>query len=207
MKRAPIAVTMGDACGVGPEILLRAFTAGATPEDVVAVGDLEVLAHCARTLGLDVSLRPIRHPAECWPGALNVVSLNLLRLEDLRVGEVCAPAGRAALGYVEHATHLALDGAVRAIVTLPVNKEAVRLTHPDFTGHTGFIARRCGSPRHAMMLASPALLATHVSTHVALAEAVRRVTRDRVYEVIRLTDEAAARLGRCRRIAVLGLNP
>jgi len=202
-----IGVTMGDASGVGPEIALTAFARGRMPGDAVVIGDLAVLERCNEALGLGVRLRKVAELGEGAPGELCVHDMALLAEGNLRIGQMSEESGRAALAYVEFATRRALAGDLRAVVTLPMNKEATRLSLPDFTGHTEFIAGLCGAPGPVMMLASPDLLASHVSTHVSLREAIDAVTGQRVHRVIALTDWAAAKLGRARRIAVMGLNP
>jgi 4-hydroxythreonine-4-phosphate dehydrogenase len=203
----PIAITMGDGSGVGPEIALAAWRKGELPPECLVVGDLAVLRLCDRVLGYGVPLRAFAEPSDVEPGALNVLDLGLLREEEVRVGEISRASGHAALRYVERATRLALDGAVSAIVTLPINKEATALSEPGFRGHTGYLAALCGAAVHTMMLASERLIVTHVSTHLALRDAIERVTREAVLEVIRLTERALLRLRPTRRIAVAGLNP
>ena len=131
----------------------------------------------------------------------------LLEADDVPVGELSRESGQAALAYVAFATREALAGSLDAIVTLPMNKEATRLSAPDFTGHTGYIAGLCGTSGYTMMLATDELIATHVSTHVSLRDAIDAVTPGRIREVIDLTHDAVIRLGRPGPIAVLGLNP
>lgn len=202
-----MAVTMGDANGVGPEILLRRHAAGVIGDDVLAYGDVSILRAGARRLGLDVPLRAVDSPADVRPGALNVVDLCALSSSDLRPGELDAKSGAAAVSYVERATYDALAGRVAGVVTLPVNKEAARLSIPDFVGHTEFIAGLCKTSEYAMMLATPDVAVSHVSAHVSLAEAIVRVTQRRVATVIRLTHEALGGAASNPRIAVCGLNP
>jgi 4-hydroxythreonine-4-phosphate dehydrogenase len=204
---APLGVTMGDAGGVGPEIALRACADGDLPEDAVVFGDLCILEHCGRRLGLPVAVHSVEDLADLRPDALNVRDMGLLSVDELAVGRISKACGAAALKYVREAAERAIAGELRAIVTLPMNKQATRLTHPWFSGHTGFIARLCGAGSYAMMLAVPEVLVTHVSTHVALREAVDSLNAGRILEVIGLTWDAVQRLGRCRRIAVMGLNP
>lgn len=203
----PLAISMGDSSGVGPEIVLGAYRKGEIPAGALVVGDMAVLRLCARVLGWSVPLRAVSGPEEVDGGALNVLDLGLLAEEDVRIGEVTRGSGEAALRYVEEATRLALEGRASAVVTLPINKEATGLTSPGFTGHTEYIAGLCGTTRYTMMLASERLVATHVSTHVALREAIDAVKRERVLDVVRLTDGALRRLRPTRRIAVAGLNP
>jgi 4-phospho-D-threonate 3-dehydrogenase / 4-phospho-D-erythronate 3-dehydrogenase len=202
-----IAITMGDANGIGPELVLKAWQRRELGENFIVVGDRAVLEFCARQLDLPAPLKSIAGATGFEDGMLNVIDQAQLKVEDLQIGRVSERAGRAALAYVESATHLALQGEVEAVVTLPLNKEAVRLSHPGFTGHTEFIAGLCKVGRFTMMLASDRLTVTHVSTHVSLQEAIRRVKRERILEVIRLTNEALSRVTPHPRIAVAGLNP
>ena len=202
-----IAITMGDSSGVGPEIVLHAFKKGELPDDFVVVGDFSILSLCNRKLGYEAPLRRVAEVAEAGAGRVNVLDLGLLKEEDLRVGQISEQSGLAALRYVERATRLALAGQVAAVVTLPVNKEATRLSEPGFTGHTEYIAGLCGKDRYTLMLASEKAIVTHVSTHVSLREAIENVRRERVYDVIRLTHEVLPRLRPSSRIAVAGLNP
>jgi 4-phospho-D-threonate 3-dehydrogenase / 4-phospho-D-erythronate 3-dehydrogenase len=105
------------------------------------------------------------------------------------------------------ATTDALAGSVAGIVTMPMNKEATQLSDPTFVGHTELIAAACGVQRYTMMLTAGDLAVTHVSTHVSLREAIRRVTTPRVVEVIELTHETLLRFIERPRIAVCGVNP
>ena len=192
-----LAITMGDANGVGPEILLRVAAAGGFAGDETVYGDRAVLAWAAARLGMGAEV----------VDRIRIVDQGLLEEYDVAPGRVDGRVGAAALEYVRRATHDALEGEVSAVVTLPVNKEACRVSTPDFTGHTELIAALCGNPAVTMMLASDRLIVTHVSTHVSLSQAIARATTARIAEVIRLT-HAAVRLLRPRaRIAVAGLNP
>ena len=216
-----MALTMGDASGVGPEIVLRRFAAGELGDDVVIYGDAAILAAGARLLRLDVDIRAIGKPAEARAGPLNVVDEKALVAADLTPGRRNRRAGAAARAYVERATKDALAGNVTGVVTLPLNKEATRAATPGFVGHTEFIAGLCGTRDFAMMLATADVAVAHVSGHVPLAEAIRRVTRQRVATVIALTEQALRELSpppspscgkpqrgaAAPRIAVCGLNP
>ncbi|MEY2580684.1 MAG: 4-phospho-D-threonate 3-dehydrogenase / 4-phospho-D-erythronate 3-dehydrogenase [Ilumatobacteraceae bacterium] len=204
----PMAITMGDPSGVGPEIVLRRAAEGAfTADPVVVYGDLEILRRGAEMLGLDVELEALVDPRQWHPGPLQVVDAGLLEAKDLRPGVIDAASGAAARQYVLAATSAALAGAVAGIVTMPMNKEATQLSDPGFVGHTELIAAACGVQRFTMMLTAGDLAVTHVSTHVSLREAIRRVTTARVVEVIELTHETLRRFLDAPRIAVCGVNP
>jgi 4-phospho-D-threonate 3-dehydrogenase / 4-phospho-D-erythronate 3-dehydrogenase len=203
----PIAITMGDPCGIGPEILLRSFAEGKLPEDLVAFGDTLALERCKSALGLGVTIHRVASPAERKPGRLNVIDPQLLRPEEITPGIISRQAGAAAHEYIVSATRKAISGDVTALVTLPVNKKAVCMTDPGFMGHTELIAGLCGVKNFTMMLANDRMAVTHVSTHVSLADAVRAVTATRVLATVRLTNEALSRFIPKPRLAVAGLNP
>ncbi len=203
----PLAVTMGDACGVGPEILARAFAAGELHRRFFAIGEAAALVLAGRMLGLETPLHLMAHGEDLQEGSLNVWDIGLLRQDDIVPGTLSAKAGESARIAIERATDAALGGGAAAMVTLPVNKEAVQLSTPGFTGHTELIAMQCGEEDYTMMLSSDQLTVTHVSTHVSMLEAVAAVRRARVLSVIRLTRDALkGPLGREPRIAVAGLN-
>jgi len=197
---APLAITMGDASGVGPEIVLRSWCEGTLGDEVVVYGDAAILRHGADLLGLDVD----------W-GSFPMVDLGLLAATDHRPGELDASSGAAARAYVERATNDALAGVVAGIVTMPMNKEATQRSDPSFVGHTEFIAELCGVEKVTMMLTaatpSGSIAVTHVSTHCSLADAIRRVRTDRVLDVVHLTHDVLRRFLHSPRIAVCGLNP
>jgi 4-phospho-D-threonate 3-dehydrogenase / 4-phospho-D-erythronate 3-dehydrogenase len=191
-----LAVTMGDANGVGPEIVVRSLAEGVLRPDTIVYGDRVAIELAAERLGLQHLVAGVR-----------LEDLGLLQADDLSPGTVSGKVGAAAVAYVERATRDALAGIVDAVVTLPINKEASGQSRPGFSGHTEFIAGLCGGPPVTMMLAGERLIVTHVSTHVSLAQAVDRVRTARVLEVIRLTHDAVRRLRPQARIAVAALNP
>ncbi|HSB86844.1 MAG TPA: 4-hydroxythreonine-4-phosphate dehydrogenase PdxA [Ilumatobacteraceae bacterium] len=208
MTSVPMAITMGDASGVGPEIVLRRAAEGALVDEAVVVyGDLAVLRHGAGLLGLDVAMEATVDPCRRTPGVLSVIDAGLLAASDHRPGEIDAASGAAARHYVLAATADALAGRVAGIATMPMNKEATQLSDPSFVGHTELIAATCGVQRYTMMLVAGELAVTHVSTHVSLREAIEHVTTARVLEVIELTDETLRRFIDRPRIAVCGVNP
>lgn len=198
---------MGDASGVGPEILLKAFAAKQLTWPLVAFGDLEALDFYNRKLRYGVELRLIESPDQYQPGALNVLNAGLLQESDITPGILSAKAGHAAREYVVAATQAALADKIAAFITLPVNKEATCLTDPTFTGHTELIGALCGVQDVTIMLASDDLIVTHVSTHVSLLNAIRNAKRPRIQTIIQLTVDAVRKLIPNPRIAVAGLNP
>ena len=200
-------ITMGDASGVGPEIILKAFRAGEIRHPVAVFGDWEALACCNQLLGYRVALRRAGSPRDRQEGFLNVIDAGMLSGEDLKIGVVNAASGAAARAYVVAAAKAALGGEIAAMVTLPMNKEATQLSDPSFVGHTELIGEVCGVTDVTIMLVSEQLIVTHVSTHCSLREAIARVKQDRIAKILELTCEAVGKLRPGPRIAVAGLNP
>jgi 4-hydroxythreonine-4-phosphate dehydrogenase len=203
-NRPRIAVTMGDPCGIGPEVTVVALAdprvrAALTP---LVYGDPGALqAACA--------LRGLPWPFQLGEGAL--VPVGALPGEERVPGRPVpgsAAPGRAALACVDAAIDAALAGAVDGICTAPVSKHRVALARPGFQGHTEHLAARFGA-EVVMMLAGPRLRVALCTNHLALAEVPAAITRRRLLSVIVLVDrELRARFGLpAPRIAVLALNP
>jgi 4-hydroxythreonine-4-phosphate dehydrogenase len=201
-----LVVTMGDANGVGPEIILKAYDDGALKSDFTVVGDFDVMSRCAGEMKSGATLHKIGRTDEYKQGVLNIFDMNLLKADEVEPGRVSKDVAAASRAYIVKATEMARAGNFSAIVTLPVNKEGIRLSDGGFTGHTELIAGICGQDNYTMMLASPKLTVTHVSTHESMEQSVKNVKKARVLDVIKLTDEALGRFIESPRIAVAGLN-
>ncbi len=206
-KSVPLAITLGDVSGVGPEIALRAWRDGAVPRDMVIIGDRSALEYCNERLGYGVPMKTVSGMESGNGSELTVWDMRIVAVDAIRPGKVSLESGLAALRYLRTAVASALEGKARAVVTLPMNKEATRLSTPDFTGHTDVIAEMCGAADYTMALISDEFIVPHVSAHVSLKEAIELVTRERVCTVTWLAADACARLGRTAKIAVMGLNP
>jgi 4-hydroxythreonine-4-phosphate dehydrogenase len=206
-----VAVTMGDPAGVGPEIIAKTFADPDFRDEnrALVVGDAPRLQRAADLLGLELRANVVAEPEEAGfeEGTVDVVQVGELP-EDLPFGELDARAGAAAFEYVERAIELASGGRVAAIATAPLNKEAMHLGGYRYPGHTEILAKLTGTQDYAMMLVTPELKVIHVSTHVALREAVERATTERELAVIRLAHESLRKLGvEHPKIAVAGINP
>jgi 4-phospho-D-threonate 3-dehydrogenase / 4-phospho-D-erythronate 3-dehydrogenase len=192
-----IALTMGDPAGVGPEVVLKALADSqvAPLARWVVVGDARILEMAERMTGLELASKDVHH----------VSTLGDVR--DFRFGRLNARCGAAAVDYVRFATRLCLRGEADAMVTAPLNKEAVTLSGMPFSGHTEFIAGLCGATESRMLLASERLATVHVTTHVPLRQACE-LSKGRILRTIELGNEAMRLLGFEKpRIAVCGLNP
>lgn len=206
-----VAVTMGDPAGIGPEVIARTFADPDFREHnrALVVGDAAIMQRAVRLLELELRVNHISEPEEARFERETVDVLQVGELpEDLPFGERDARAGAAAYRYVEKATQLASAGRAAAVATAPLNKEAMHLGGYKYPGHTEVLAELTGTEDYAMMLVTPELKVIHVSTHVALKEAIERATTERELAVIRLAHDSLRKLGVERpRVAVAGLNP
>ena len=207
-----LGVTMGDATGAGPEIMSKAW---ATEEvrgvcRMVAVGDAATIEKAFRITGVSGRVRPIAQVEEaCFDDEfLDVIDLKNIDPSKLVYARVLPMAGKAAYECVERSIRLALDGEIDAIVTSALHKEALNLAGYHFAGHTEILAHLTGTKSVTMMLTCDDFRVTHVSTHCSLREAIERVRKPRIMEVLRLTSDAVQQMGVADpRLAVAGLNP
>lgn len=203
----PIALTLGDPAGIGPEVIARVLT---DPPDVplLLVGSRWALNAGAAAAGVALPEIPT---ADMEAPARHTLSLLELGFKpaEFEFGKVDADCGRLAVLAVEEAARLAMAGTVSAIVTCPINKEAIHAAgYVDDIGHQEILARLSGAEWTATMLMTPGLKVVHLSTHKSLIEAARYVTKDNVLEKLRLLKTTFAAWGLTDpAIAVAALNP
>mgnify|MGYP000962537441 CR=1 FL=1 len=208
-KILPMAVTMGDPAGIGPEIVARMFLRRPAQKRWIVVGDPLVMHQALTTLDPSARVSRITTPAKARfeDGVLNVlVSSECAELPP--VGQVSAESGRAAYAAVLAATRLAKAGAIRAIVTAPIHKEALAAAGLQYPGHTEILAEQAGGLDVAMMLANKDIRVVLVTIHCSLRDAIQRAVFPAQMAAIRLAYTGARALGIDRpRIAVAALNP
>lgn len=207
----PLAFTMGDAAGIGPEIIAKLFAQG-LPADAVVYGDATAMQAAIHRLDLagKLAVRPIDNPARAarQAGAIDVLDRWQGLPPDLPPGRISALAGRGAYEYLCHAIDDAQAGLLRAIVTAPLNKKAMQAGGIDYPGHTEILAERTATRHYAMMLANDELRVILVTIHVALASVSPLITLETELATIRLAQRACRQAGIAQpRIAVAGLNP
>lgn len=209
-----IGMTMGDPAGIGSEIIAKALTRPEVYEKCrpVVIGDKKAMLEAVNISGINLPVRGIGDISEAqFTGdVIEVIDLNNIRLEKIPYGKIDADCGRAAGEYIEKAIQLAMNKEIAAMVTGPINKESFDLGGygKKYRGHTEMLAALTGSEKASMMLASGNLRVIHVTTHVAMRQAVDLIKKERVYNTIHKADEACRELGiQNPRIGVCGLNP
>jgi len=211
MEMKTIAITVGDPAGIGPEIAIKAVNAFADRLAegglrLLLVGDVRTLQDAARSLGLPAP--PAIDPSDIAGAPATAILPTTPLPAPVEIGKVSAACGQQAYEAVRIAVEQAMAGTVTAVVTAPLNKEALHLAGHDYAGHTEMLADLTGVRGSVMMLAHEAFRVSHVTTHCALEDVPKRATPERMSRVIDLTHEALLALGIAEpRIAVAALNP
>lgn len=201
-----VAITMGEPGGIGPEVALKGAVATRNVCTPVLVGDIVVFRATQRLLGIDITLKAVDEPAEAGPGVIQVIDTG--RAGDFVVGKPSADGARASVSAIKRAVGLARDGKVRAVVTAPISKEALKLAGFGWPGHTEMLAELTDTENYTMMLVGGSLRVMLVTIHTSLKDVPSLVTKDAVLRTLRLARRAAAMLDiESPRIAVAGLNP
>jgi 4-hydroxythreonine-4-phosphate dehydrogenase len=221
----PIAITMGDACGIGPEIVLKALAAIGTDQPdlaarLVVYGDPSLLDRTARKLGLPLAI------TACDSASHAAAALNAARTDaaarsphspitphpptnpipvavvacstlpdDLPIGRIDARAGLAAHAAIVRASRDAIAGHIAAVVTAPIHKEAMRAAGIHHPGHTEILAELAGASDVRMMLANHELRTILVTIHVPLREAIEQITLASVADTIAIAHAGLQKLG------------
>ncbi|WP_375690893.1 4-hydroxythreonine-4-phosphate dehydrogenase PdxA [Pseudooceanicola sp. LIPI14-2-Ac024] len=201
----PLAVTLGDPAGIGPEIAVRAVLGA---PDAVLIGQPAAVHRAVSLVAPGTGVQVVSDPAA--PAAAGSLRVIPVCAEEpvAEYGIVSADAGRAAAEAILAGIRLARAGEVGGIVTAPIHKEALAAAGVPFPGHTEMLAHHGGADRVAMMLANDVLRVVLVTIHVALRDAIEQADAAAQMSAIRLADEGARAFGVARpRVAVAGLNP
>jgi len=211
-----IALTMGDPCGIGPEIIAKSL-ARALPARCVVVGDVAVMRRAVAACDLQWPVAALDEPEQARHAPPRCVAVWQPPglpggLAALPMGQVHADAGRAAIACIESAAGLTLDGCTSALVTAPVHKQALAAAGSRFPGHTEMLQALAAAggvaPEVRMMLANDELRVVLVTIHVSLRQAIDQLGVERIATTIMLAHRAGRRAGLATpRIAVAGLNP
>ena len=212
MKKALIAVPMGDPAGIGPEIVARAAADSELFQtaDCLVIGDRKVMEEAIRITGENLKIHVIQDPADgnYEERVLNLIDLDNIRMEDFAFGRVSAMCGRAAFEYIAKSIELAMQGKADAVATTPINKESLRAGQIPYIGHTEIFGALTGTEDPLTMFETRGMRVFFMTRHLSLREMLDKITRDRVIDYVIRCTEALRRLGVTEgTMAVAGLNP
>ena len=191
-----IGITLGDPAGIGPEVLIKALPAITERCEPVVFGPRWAFDDGVEVAGEEFNSDP------------EFAELDIRRPNDFAYGQVSAGNGEAAIQAVHAAARACLDGNLDAMMTCPLNKEAIHAAGSSHIGHQEMLAAIAGIPSAATMLMTPGLRVVHLSTHKSLGKAVEFVTKANVLAKLDLTHRSFSAWGlKAPRIAVAALNP
>ena len=209
-----LGLTMGDPAGIGPEICLRALNSPAVRKLCVPVlfGDAAVLERVALQAKIKRPMARVVSFSELGKifstDASLMVDCGAIAAARINPGKISAACGRAGYVYIEKAIAAALRGKIAGVVTAPIHKESLNLSGVKFPGHTEIFTALTGAKRSCMMLHSDKITVSMVTTHIGYQEVPKKLSVERVLNVIELTAQAMKQiLVRAPRIGVCGLNP
>ena len=207
-----IAITMGDAAGIGPEIIVKALQSEYIYDMCrpLLIGDGGIMADMIGLLGSGIELHPVNMVDEVKgkPGTIDLLDLHNLDRGEVTFGRVSPACGRAAMQYVVRAAELIINNTVKAMVTAPINKEAITQAGCEDTGHLEFLARLTHATEYAGMLVTGPLRVVHLTTHYSLKDACELVTKERILARLWLIHDSFRQWGvKQPRIGVAALNP
>lgn len=213
-NRPIIGITMGDPAGNGAELSIQALSHKNVYENCkpIIIGDANCMQCALELLGKqnDFNIHAVKNVSDALFefGTIDVYDMGLVDIDKRVYGKISEMCGEAGFQYVKKVIELAMSNEVDATVTNAISKEAINLAGHHYSGHTEIYADFTNTKKYTMMLAHEDLRVVHVSTHVSLREACDRVKKDRVYEVIKIANDACKAIGIAKpKIGVAGLNP
>lgn len=206
-----IGITMGDAAGIGPEIIVKALNHEEIYQKChpLVIGDAKILERVKSIVHSTATIHPIEKPSEAKYeyGTIDVIDLDILP-EDLPFGQVSPEAGDAAFQYLAKSIEFAKEKQIDSICTAPLNKEALHKGGHMYPGHTEILAELTDTEDFSMMLTTPNLKVIHLTTHIGIIDAINSINPERTYRVIKLAHDTLSSAGfNNPRIAVCGINP
>lgn len=212
MLKPMIGIPLGDPCGIGPEIVVKALW---DPNiynvcKPVVIGNSKVISQALDFCGLTMNINTISSPYEgkYIHGTIDLIDLNNIEIKNLKPGTIQPMSGQAAFDYIKKSVELALEGKIHAIATPPINKEALKAAGVNYIGHTEILAGLTGTIDPLTMFEVRNMRVFFLSRHVSLRKACDMVTKQRVLDYIIRCTEALKRLGiTSGTMAVAGLNP
>ncbi len=198
-KRNIIGITMGDPCGIGPEVILKALSSQDTlaMADFVVIGCEKVFCNVTENLGLKT------------PNGVNFLDLDNISIQNTSCHKPSPECGKASVEYILEGIRLAMEEKIDALVTAPISKEAVKLAGFEFADHTELLKEKTNSENVVMLMVGRKLRVSFVTTHLAIKDVSHFINQENIFSTIRTTATGLKQYFNIDkpRIAVCGLNP
>lgn len=213
MERPVIAIPMGDAAGIGPEIVIKALASAEVADSArcVVVGDKKILENALTFPNMPaLKINVIAEPADgvYEPGVLNLIDLDNIDMAQFKIGQISGMCGKAAYEYIAKSIELAMAGKADAVATTPINKESLKAGGVNFIGHTEIFGALTHTPDPLTLFEVRNLRVFFLSRHMSLRKACDAVTKERIVDYVHRCTDALRKLGVTEGVmAVAGLNP
>ncbi len=210
MSKPILALTLGDPCGIGPEVLLKCLANKKiyTTCNPLVIGDAQVLG--LKKLGVSLKIRPILNPAQAQfkYGAIDVLHIPTSSQDQFKFGSPSSASGKSSYAAVEKSIELAMLGLVDGVVHGPISKLAWKWAGYSYPGQTEMIAKLCKCPKVAMAILSEPLRTVLVTRHIPIKKIPQELTQEKIFDTIVLTYDWLKKIMiKNPRIAVCALNP
>ncbi len=212
-KKPLIGITMGDGAGIGPEVICKTFMRQTFRRfsNIIIIGKKSVFDKTIKHYNFKINTEIINAPEDVYllkENTIGIIDVGDIKVPHFNLGQPTKELGEVALLSIDKAVDLAKEKKIDAIVTAPVNKEVISLGYKKFTGHTEYIAGKLKATNFNMMMVSSKIKIVLVTTHMALKDVSKHITKEKIMNTILNTNNILLRLGYKRpKIAVLGLNP
>ena len=211
MKKQKIGLTMGDPAGIGPEIIVKALDKKEIRDlgDLIVLGDKKVLEDAAQFSKVKREINSLNEDLSNYQkGKINVYDQDNVDLDSLEMGKIQAKAGQASFEYIKMATEMALERKIDAVVTAPINKEALKAANVEYIGHTEMLGDLTDTDYPLTMFQVLSLRVFFLTRHMSLIEACKAITEEKIYKGIEESAAALENLGvENPKMAVAALNP
>ncbi|MEK6646186.1 MAG: 4-hydroxythreonine-4-phosphate dehydrogenase PdxA [Candidatus Firestonebacteria bacterium] len=213
MKKPIVLITMGDAAGIGPEVIIKALSNKKIHKICfpVVIGDLSVMQFAILKFKSDFKINIVTDiKAEKFiPKCINLFDMSNLNASEIKMGQINKLAGKSSIEYIEKAVELINKNMANAVVTAPINKEAIARAGFWYQGHTEFLAKLTNTKHFEMMLVGGSLKVVLVTRHIPLKEVSKFLSKEKIVQTIKITNKYLKEYFNIKspKIGVLGLNP
>lgn len=210
--REIIAIPMGDAAGIGPEITVKSLAKKEIYDlcKPLVVGDANIIRKAIEVTNTNLNVNVVGSPSEgnYEFGTIDMIDLANIDMDSFEPGQVSANCGQASFEFIKRSVEMAMADEVKALATTPINKESLKAAKVPYIGHTEMLEDLGGSPDPLTMFQVNGMRIFFLTRHVSVAEAIKQMTKERVHDYLIRCDKALQRLGvENRKMAVAGLNP
>ncbi len=211
MNKPIIAVPLGDAAGIGPEIVVKSFSSPQLQDShLIVVGNKGIINQACKICHADVKVHLIENVSEAVfePKVINLLNIDNIDMSKFQFGKVSAMCGEAAFSYISKSIELAMSKQVDAVATTPINKESLKCAGINYIGHTEIFEDLTNAKDPLTMFEVRNMRVFFLTRHVSLQQACNMIKKERIIDYVKRCSDALKKLGVTEgTMAIAGLNP